>query len=144
MQADLTVQRAYHSDATIGRIFSTHFKKYLALLELPWLGNTSERSCIPEGLYDYHVAPSPRLNGKMVIWIDGVADRTNIQWHPGNYTRQILGCGLPGYSVIDMDNDGIPDVTRSGDALDYILSHIPKRGKLRVTAANQPGVGVYR
>lgn len=141
-EADLTVLRAYYNDCTIGRIFSKHFKKYFALLELPWLGNINDFSCIPEGLYDYEVRYSNRAK-RDVIWILNVPNRTNIQWHQGNFTRDILGCGLTGLSVTDMNQDGIPDVSNSLNALIEIISKIPKKGKLRVAQANKPGTGVY-
>lgn len=142
--ADLTVSRAYYSDATIGRIFSPHFKRYLACLELPERANTVDESCIPEGLYPYRVAMSPRA-GRLVIWIDDVPGRTLIQLHPGNYTRQILGCGLPGLSVIDLDGDGTPDVSRSEDALNFILANVPETGTIRFVSAAKPlGRGVWK
>lgn len=142
--ADLTIARAYHTDATLGRILSPHFSRYLACLELPDRNNATDESCIPEGLYPYRVAHSPRA-GRLVIWIDNVPGRTNIQLHPGNYTRQILGCGLPGLSIVDLDGDGTPDVSRSGDALDFMLENIPSTGTIRFANAGKPiGRGVWR
>lgn len=142
--ADLTIARAYHTDATIGRILSPHFKRYIACLELPDRDNASNVSCIPEGCYSYRVAHSPRA-GRPVIWIDNVPGRTNIQLHPGNYTRQIEGCGLPGFSVVDLDGDGTPDVSRSGDALNFMLEKIPETGTISFVNAGKPiGRGVWR
>lgn len=142
-QSDLTISRAYFHDVTIGRVFSPHFRRYLASLELPWLGNASDHSCIPPGVYPYRVAPSPRLDGRLVIWIDNVPGRINIQIHPANYTKDILGCVAPGLTVADIDRDVTPDVTSSSDAHNYILEHIPSTGHIRFTDAVRPGIGVY-
>lgn len=141
--ADLTISRSYYSDCTIGRILSPHFSRYIASLELPWLDNINDHSCIKEGLYTYHKAWSNQAQ-RIVIWIEDKHGRTLIQIHPGNFTRQILGCILPGFSVRDIDSDGIPDVVSSGDALDYIMSKIPDTGTIRFIQANKPGQGVYK
>ena len=137
---DIAISRAYYSDCTLGRLFIVGFSCHT--LELPWLGNEPDKSCIPEGVYDYRVAYSDRAK-RDVIWIDGVEGRTAIQVHPGNYTSQILGCCLVGDGVADINKDGTPDVTNSGDTFDKLLKLIPKRGKIQFTQANKP-FGVYR
>lgn len=141
-QADITVSRAYYNDCTTGRLISPHLGGYIATLELPWRDNHNEISCIPEGAYPYRKAWSPRAK-RDVIWIDDVPGRANIQMHPGNYTRQILGCVLPGIGMQDLDGDGIPDVTSSGATLDRIMAEIPYTGTIRFTHARQP-IGVFK
>lgn len=96
-------------------------------LELPWLDNQQCISCIPEG--EYWVALRP---DKPVFQLEGVANRTYIQIHPGNYTSQILGCILPGDSIKHLDNDGICDVTNSEPIMNKLLSILPKRFLLRI------------
>lgn len=141
VKADITVSRAYHSDCTLSRLFYGA-KRSAFGLELPWLGNEPYVSCIPEGLYDYEVRHSIKA-GRPVIWVMGVPDREYIQWHPGNYTSQIEGCGLPGIGVQYLNADNIPDVISSGDTLDDILANVPETGKIRYTSALKP-VGVYK
>lgn len=140
VQADLTVSRAYHNDCTLSRLFYGARRSGFGL-ELPWRGNKPYESCVPEGLYDYEVRHSVKW-GRRVIWVMGVPDREYIQWHPGNYTSQIEGCGLPGMGVKYLNADNIPDVISSADTLDDILDHIPEKGKIRYTSALKP-VGVY-
>lgn len=137
---DITISRAYYSDCTLGRLFIVGFSCHT--LELPWLGNEPDKSCIPEGVYDYRAAYSDRAK-RDVIWIDGVEGRTAIQVHPGNYTSQILGCCLVGDGVQDINKDGTPDVTNSGATFDKLLKLIPKRGKIQFTQASKP-FGVYK
>lgn len=139
---DLTVSRAYHSDCTIGRILSPHFKFYAASLELRWQGNANDASCIPEGRYPYRKAWSNAAQ-RIVIWIDAVPGRTLIQMHPANYTHNLLGCVAPGASVTDVDGDGRPDVTSSGPMLDKIMDAIPDTGYINFTQASKP-LGVYK
>lgn len=136
----ITILRAYFGDCTISRIRTTGFQ--CVGLELPWLGNQSMVSCIPEGEYDYRVAISPRT-GKKVIWVDGAPGRSDIQLHPGNYTSQIDGCCLTGQAITDLNGDGILDVTNSAATLDKLIAAIPERGRIRFVAAQKP-VGVYR
>ena len=137
----IVISRAYYSDCTLGRLFAFGFSCHT--LELPWLGNAPNVSCIPEGEYDYRVALSPRLR-RNVIWIDGVQGRTAIQIHPGNYTSQIQGCILPGNGIQDINKDGTPDVINSGATFDNLLKLIPESGKIVFRTANQPGKGVYK
>lgn len=137
----IEISRAYYSDCTLGRLITVGFKCHT--LELPWLGNEPNKSCIPEGEYNYRVALSPRLQ-RNVIWIDGVPERSAIQIHTGNYTSQILGCVLVGDGVQDINKDGTPDVINSGKTFDLLLKSIPERGRIIFRTASLLGEGVYK
>ena len=138
----ITILRAYYGDCTTGRLRTNKGFQCLTL-ELPWRGNEQGKSCIPEGDYNYRVALSPRL-GVDVVWLDGVDNRINIQIHPGNYTRQILGCILPGNAITDIDGDGILDVSQSQVAFNKLLANIDKTGLIKIRSAAMPGKGVYK
>lgn len=140
--ADIVIARAYYSDCTLGRLLVTATGWRCFTLELPWRGNAASVSAVPEGLYPYRVATSPRT-GKPVIWIDNVPERTAIQIHPANYTRQIEGCTAVGDSVRDLDGDTVPDVTNSEATLYKLLAKIPDTGWIRFITAEPPGRGVY-
>lgn len=140
VEADITVSRSYFTDCTLSRLFYGAKRSGFGL-ELPWRGNEPYVSCIPEGLYEYEVRHSLKA-GRAVIWVMDVPDREYIQWHPGNYTSQIEGCGLPGIGVKYLNADNIPDVISSVDTLDDILANIPEKGTIRYTSALKP-VGVY-
>jgi hypothetical protein len=118
---------ADYDDCSMGRLFTKGFSCYV--LGLPWKNNAQDKSRIPFGTYRYEVRNSPS-RGRDVIWILNVQGRTNVQIHPGNYTRQILGCFLVGDGVRDLDGDGIPDVTNSGNTFDKLLANIPKQGEI--------------
>jgi hypothetical protein len=142
MSADITISRFYRARQTLGEIITRSGWRCLSL-ELPWLGNVNNRSCIPEGVYRYRKAPSPRLKGRIVIWIDNVPDRTNVQIHPGNFTSDLRGCAAPGDGIRDLNADGVWDVTNSGPTFDALLSKVPDTGTIRFTDSPKPGRGVY-
>lgn len=63
-------------------------------LELPWKSNAKNISCIPAGMYRAQMIWSNKFNYHFVI--SGVADRTSILIHVGNYTSETKGCILAG------------------------------------------------
>ena len=124
----VTIKRWYHNDCTLGRLsLPSGFQCFT--LELPWLENESNVSCIPKGTYKAFKRVSSR-NGN-VFELRNVPQRTSIQCHSGNYTRQIQGCILVGSSITFLDSDTIPDVTNSKQTLDKLLALLP--GEFEVT-----------
>lgn len=120
----LTIDRKYYNDCTVSRVTIEGSDFQCFMLELPWLENQQNISCIPEGEYQIFKRLSPS-KGIVVMEYRDVPNRTDIQIHTGNYTRQILGCQLPGNGVKWLDADGIPDVTKSGDTFDKLMSLLP-------------------
>lgn len=57
-----------------------------------------------------------------VLLFDKVPNRTMIEIHAGNYTRQVEGCILVGSAITFLDGDGTPDVTNSRYTLSQLLS----------------------
>ncbi len=119
----LTIKRWYHNDCTVGRLTLSGSAFQCFTLELPWLENESNVSCIPKGTYKAFKRTSQR-NGS-VFELRNVQQRSSIQCHSGNYTRQIQGCILVGSSVTFLDADTIPDVTNSKDTLAKLLALLP-------------------
>jgi len=99
-------------------------------LELPWLMNKESQSCIPQGMYTYRKHDSAK-NGPCLM-LDKVPGRSWIQIHSGNYTHQIEGCILPGDSLKDINQDGIPDVANSRRTLIKLLNLVPEVGKMLI------------
>lgn len=127
---DLELTRiAYREKSTLGILEIGGFECFT--LELPWLENQQNISCIPEGNYLYKKRLSPPKNITVIELID-VENRSYIQIHPGNYTRQIQGCILPGMGLKDIDKDGIFDVTNSTDAFNKIMDLAPDNGNIRI------------
>jgi hypothetical protein len=110
---------------------------YFKTLELPWKDNQRMISCIlpaPGGTLDYLVhkmKPTPKRPYEY-FHVQNVKGRSGILWHPGNYTRQILGCILPGESHIDLDKDGTVDITQTTHTLKILTSLMPDKFKLTI------------
>lgn len=100
-------------------------------LELPWVNNERQKSCIPSGSYDVVVRTSPKHSKHYHIL--NVPNRTYILIHTGNYHTQILGCILVGSDFTDINGDGCLDVTSSRKTLDKILKLAPKGFKLTIS-----------
>ncbi len=111
-----------NSDCTIGRLQYKNFR--CMTLELPWENNTRNISCIPAGEYDAVQYLSRKFGS--VVWIKHVDERSGIEIHPGNYTRQIRGCILVGDSIKYLDGDTILDVTNSRATLNKLMSQLPE------------------
>lgn len=114
----IELNRWYQDDCTMGRLTIDDFQCFT--LELPWLDNEKNKSCVPPGTYEYFLRQSPS-NG-LVLELRDVEDRTYVQIHSGNFTYQILGCILVGDSIRWLDSDKIPDVTNSKNTLKKLLA----------------------
>jgi len=115
--------------STIGMIEFKDFKCFT--LELPWNHNQKNISCIKAGTYRVvkHLSPS---NGWVMLLID-VEDRTEVQIHSANFTRQIKGCIVLGDSIKHLDSDNIPDVTNSKATLAKFLDACGDEETIRIT-----------
>ena len=123
---------SFHSqDCTLGRLFYGKFQCFT--LELPWLGNSRNISCIPAGNYSAKKYQSPKFG--TVILIEDVPNRSMIEIHAGNYTRQIQGCILVGDGIKYLDGDSIPDVTNSKKTLAKLLDKLPDSFEVEINRA---------
>jgi len=105
-------------------------------LELPWKDNAVNISCIPPGIYSASKHNSYK-HGEVVLFKD-VPDRTYIEIHAGNYTRDIQGCVLVGDSIKYLDGDNILDVTSSLTTLRKLLKELPEDFTVSITRAFTP------
>lgn len=97
----------------------------LFTLELPWLNNQQNISCIPPGDYivNYlHRSGSGKFN--RVYHVTDVPGRSGILFHAGNVPSQIQGCILPGMKTGNLA--GQPAVLSSSVALEKMRSVIGK------------------
>lgn len=130
----LTLKSICQSDCTVG-VLSVHenAKRIFrcVTLELPYLNNQPNVSCIPSGVYPCFMVHSPKFGE--CIAVEGVNGRSLIRIHQGNYTSQIEGCILVGDSIKDINNDGILDVTNSVNTLNKLLAKLPDKFELEVS-----------
>jgi hypothetical protein len=133
------ILRTYTPKATYGDafVFDDARKELFKFhtLELPWNDNHNNVSCIPEGTYNVHkMPPNPPKRPYHYFWVMNVPGRSSILWHPGNYTRQILGCILPGDSFKDLDQDGIVDIRNTTATLKKLTDLLPDIFKVTIKA----------
>ena len=103
---NLVLNRTYFDDATIGVLsINGQSNPVWHTIEKPYLHNTFEISCIPEGEYNVEPYSSDRFPD---VWeIKDVPNRTHILFHVANWQTQLLGCNAPGLSAGYMIQDGV-------------------------------------
>jgi len=98
-------------------------------IELPFLDNIKNESCIPEGRYNVRKIVSQHY-GKCFI-VDDVPERDSILIHVGNYASgskvDTKGCILVGLRFADINQDGNLDVADSRKAMNLLLEVLPKK-----------------
>ena len=124
----LKIDRLYQDNCTLGVVKFGNFQ--CLSLELPWLNNKINISCIPPGIYKCEKRISPRKGH--VFQLLNVIGRTYIQGHIGNYTRDILGCIVFGDSIKDINRDGILDVTNSTHTFRMLMELLPNTFLLEI------------
>ena len=118
-----------NEDCTLGRLSYGEFKCFT--LELPDLDNQQDISCIPAGRYRVTKYKSPSKGN--VLLLHNVVNRTYIEIHAGNFTRQILGCILVGNAIKYIDSDTVPDVANSRKTLNALLAAVPINTEIEIT-----------
>lgn len=100
-------------------------------LELAWKNNQRQISCIPVGTYAVkkHNSPSKGL----CFQVQNVPDRSHILLHSGSFYIDTLGCILLGKDFIDLNNDGLTDITHSKLTIQKLLSIMPDEFELTIT-----------
>ena len=138
MSIVMVINRTYGTKQTTGLLTVVTYPDHkFFTIEPPWLGNISQVSCIPEGVYQYKKCePTPKFPYQHIDILN-VPDRGGIKIHRGNYVTQTHGCPLPGLSLIDINHDGLLDVQSSHIALDQILNIIPDVGKILFTTTQE-------
>ena len=90
---ELELIRTYHPKGTNGEILFNN-ARFCSSIELPWLHNRHQVSCIPEGKYELVIRYSHRF--KWHLQLKDVKDRNLILIHPANDARKELrGCIAP-------------------------------------------------
>lgn len=79
-----------YDGATLG-VLMIDGKPRWKTLELPWLNNQDNISCVPPGVYECEKYASPK-HKMTVLQLKNVPDRDHAQIHIANYARELLGC----------------------------------------------------
>jgi hypothetical protein len=92
-------------------------------MELEYNGNKRRISCIPEGIYIVVKRSSQKYG--IHFHITNVPNRDFILIHNCNYSRELLGCIGVGESFVDLDKDGLKDITNSKSTLKKLVEIMP-------------------
>ena len=112
---ELELIRTYFDLGTNGKILALG-RLITYTIELPWLDNLTQISCIPEGRYELVKSWSPKFNRHLQIM--NVSRRSNILIHPANDAlHELKGCIAP-VSLIT----GVGKGNRSWMALESLTS----------------------
>lgn len=104
---ELELIRTYHPDGTNGEIRYNN-ARLCHSIELPWLNNRPQLSCIPEGRYELVIRFSHRFQWHLQL--KNVKGRDLILIHPANNARKELrGCIAP---VSFLDGPGMGSKSR--------------------------------
>ena len=103
-------------------------------LELRYLNNQQDISCIPEGIYDV-IKFTSQSKGKC-FKILKVPGRSDILIHKGNFVSgnkiDSKGCILVGKHFTDINSDGFIDIAESTITLERLLALLPIVFKLYI------------
>ena len=130
----LLIERYSHGEKqTIGNLIGLSESGYALFtcdtLELPWLNNQKQISCIPTGKYLVKKRYSKKF--KNHLHITNVEDRSYILIHSGNYYTDILGCVLVGRLGF-VNSDDIIDVNSSKKTLKKLLTFVESDIELEI------------
>jgi len=130
----LLIERYSHGEKqTIGNLIglseSGHALFTCDTLELPWLNNQKQISCIPTGKYLVKKRYSKKF--KNHLHITNVENRSYILIHSGNYYTDILGCVLVGRLGF-VNSDDIIDVSSSKKTLKKLLNFVESDIELEI------------
>jgi hypothetical protein len=90
---ELVLKRAYFKEGTNGTLFCSD--TFLChTIELPWINNKRNISCIPEGQYEIEPRFSKRFQHHLIL--KNVKGRSFILFHPANDAKiDLQGCIAP-------------------------------------------------
>ena len=117
MKNELLLIRNLKQEQTLGDLYvigegkDTRIKAKFKTLELPYLDNQKEISCIPADTYICKKRTSKKYGNH--FYILNVHNRSWILIHFGNFKKDTCGCILVGDKHTDINSDGLVDVTNS-------------------------------
>ena len=111
------LERTYYPDWTKGLI-KINDVILAHSLELPWLENQRNISCIPEGIYPIVRRQSARFRDHLLI--EDVPDRDLILLHPANdASEELRGCVAPVMRLLGSDKGSYSRI-----ALELIMANL--------------------
>lgn len=128
----VTVERVYLPTETLGSMYDQHGIFLCKVMELPWKDNQRSISCIPEGIYKVIKQPPKEDRPYPYFRLPNVPGRSGILIHKISYVSGLKGCLGVGMEFKDLNNDGVPDIIRSGEALQMLIDTLPDEFELEI------------
>lgn len=122
----IKLKRYYLKTCTIGTLTIDYKKELFFTLELPYLDNKQNISCIPPATYKLIKYYSPKFGE--CFKLENVRNRTNILIHSGNNLLHTQGCILIGNQI---NNNGI--VMDSKNALIKLLNLLKEENEIEIS-----------
>lgn len=128
----LTLSRYYEKDVTDGKLTDEKGKHLCWTLELPWLKNEHQVSCVPEGTYNFHKKFSQHLG--WVYELEKVPNRSLIYIHSGNTTLDLKGCIAVGnkQGTLAIKGKVYPAVLKSKDTMNKLINLLGTNGTITI------------
>ena len=133
MNAELI--RVYQAEQTLGFLFVKEGDDIVftcCTLELPWLDNRRNISCIPEGEYTVLRRAGHEKRKYTHFHVQDVPGRSWILIHTGNFNFHVQGCILVGKYHSDLNKDGLLDVVESTATLKKMVGLMPDKFTLKI------------
>ena len=124
----------YSEKGTFGRLRVGDFECYT--VERPWIQNEPNISCIPDGTYKIGLAHF-NAGGYDTLEIEGVAGRTHILFHRGNWPESVQGCIALGISEGILSNKRA--VLHSSQAFDNFWAAVKDDPPRTIQIRQAPG-----
>lgn len=128
------IEREYFPTETIGNLYDPEMVPIARTLELPWLDNKSNVSCIPEDEYIIHKM-KPGVAGRDYGYFrfqevagrgkNMVLNMSTILMHRITFVKDLKGCVGIGSRFKDLNKDGVPDMVESGKKLQWMYENLP-------------------
>lgn len=133
---ELELIRTYFPGGTNGEI---RYKgaRFCYSIELPWLNNQPQVSCIPEGRYELMIRFSHRFQWHLQL--KKVKGRDLILIHPANDAkRELRGCIAP-VSTLEGPGKGFQSRIACSNLLGLVLPVLDKNETVALTISSLPG-----
>lgn len=136
----VVIERVYLPTETLGSMYietkldprPMAYEFLCKTMELPWKDNKRSISCIPEGEYRVIKQPPKADRPYHYFRLPKVPGRSGILIHRISYVSGLKGCIGVGMAFQDLNNDEVPDIIRSTEALNMLIDTLPDEFTLAI------------
>lgn len=125
---------AMNPDSTLGVLLDEPNQPFALTMELPWLGNKANESCIPEG--EYLCNRVTKIKHGECFELFQVPNRTDILIHKGNFPTDSRGCIILGEQFEEALNPAashvVTAVLASGKAYAEFMMRLIRQDQFRL------------